>query len=54
MGLSSLIKTAVDTATLPVALVKDIATLNENDETAKKVEDICEDVEDTLRDIFGA
>lgn len=54
MGLlSSPFKAAVDIATLPVALVKDVATLNENDETAKTVEDICDDLDETLRNIFG-
>lgn len=48
-----LIRTAVDVASLPVAIVKDIVTLNENDQTEKKVEDIQADVGGVIDDIFG-
>ena len=47
---SAIVKVAIDTALLPVAVVKDIVTLgnccNDRSYTAQKIDDIKEDSED--------
>jgi hypothetical protein len=49
---SKLVKAGIDTVSLPVAIIKDVATLggaifgNERTYTGKKLEDIGEDIEE--------
>jgi hypothetical protein len=57
MGLfSSIVNTVVDVAVTPVAVVKDVVTLNSTKSTARKVEDIGDDlneVADAFDDLIG-
>jgi hypothetical protein len=49
----NLIKAVIDTASLPVAVVKDVVTLNKDNSTAEKAKDICADLEDIANDPLG-
>lgn len=49
----NLIRAVVDTASLPVAVVKDVVTLNKHDSTVEKVKDLQKDAEDILDDPLG-